>query len=129
MGGEVAPVPYNEEMTVTRKQWKISQTIAQQFWKRWINEYLPTLCQRKKWNTPTKPIEVGDVVLITDENTTRDVWLKGIIVEVNKAKDGQVRSAKVKTIHGIYTRPVVKLAILDVKDKRKENSCINDNKI
>jgi hypothetical protein len=119
LGGEAAPAPYNEELKVTRKQWKISQSIAQHFWKRWVNEYLPTLCRRQKWHKPAKPIEIGDVVIITDESTTRDVWLKGIIVDVTKAKDGQVRSAKVKTIYGTYTRPAVKLAVLDVRNKNE----------
>lgn len=42
-------------------------------------------------------------------------WKKGIITKTHKSKDGQVRSAVVKTATGEYTRPVIKLAVMDVR--------------
>ena len=113
LGGEIAPSPYDGEQKITRKQWVISQNIAHQFWRRWISEYLPTLNLRKKWFTPSNPIKIGDVVVIVEDNQ-RNSWKKGIVEQVTKAKDGQVRSCVVRTNTGTYTRPAVKLAVLDV---------------
>ena len=39
-----------------RKHWRIGRQIRDRFWKRWINEYLPTLTRRVKWCEYTKPI-------------------------------------------------------------------------
>lgn len=75
---------------------------------------LPTLTRRGKWAQPCKAIEVGDIVLIVDENADRNTWQRGKVVEVTKANDGQVRRAKLKTISGFIERPAVKMAVLDV---------------
>ena len=53
-------------------------------------------------------------MIIVDPSLPRNVWLRGKILETRLAADGQVRSAKVQTQHGILERPVAKLAILDV---------------
>ncbi|XP_017476429.1 PREDICTED: uncharacterized protein LOC108366518 [Rhagoletis zephyria] len=94
-----------------------SEVFANLFWKRWVREMLPTFTRRSKWFTRVKPIAKDDVVLIVDENAERNTWLKGIVVDITLAKDGQVRRAKVKTIHGILDRPAVKLAVLDIAKK------------
>ncbi|XP_075163256.1 uncharacterized protein LOC142235886 [Haematobia irritans] len=97
------------------KNFKIAGQLADQFWKRWLREYLPCLTRRSKWfsNSPS-PIEVGDIVVVVDDTSKRGSWLKGIVEDVHRGKDNQVRSAVVKTIKGLITRPTVKLAKLDV---------------
>nr|CTR11689.1 polyprotein [Calliphora vicina] len=94
-----------------------SEIFANAFWRRWVKEMLPTFTRRSKWSQRVKPIEVDDIVLIVDENSKRNTWTKGKIVEVIKARDGQVRRAKVKTINGVVERPAVKLAVLDVDNR------------
>lgn len=32
-----------------RKQWTISQAIAEEFWSKWLKAYLPTISLRRKW--------------------------------------------------------------------------------
>lgn len=91
-----------------------SEMFANMFWRRFVKEMLPTLTRRGKWTQPCKAIEVGDIVLIVDENADRNTWQRGKVVEVTKANDGQVRRAKLKTISGFIERPAVKLAVLDV---------------
>lgn len=91
-----------------------SEMFANMFWRRWIKEMLPTLTRRSKWFEKVKPISEGDIVIIVDENTVRNSWLKGKVVAVTTAADGQVRRAKVQTKNGIMERPAVKLAVLDV---------------
>jgi len=100
---------------IARKMWRKAERLTDVFWNRWSKEYLPTLLNRPKWHKSSKPVEVGDVVLIVDLNAPRGSWPKGIVREVFPGKDGQVRVVEVQTAKGILKRPVVKVAVLDVK--------------
>lgn len=73
---------------------------------------------RSKWFYPVKPIAVGDIVIIVDSSFPRNCWPKGRVIAVKQSKDGQVRSATVQTASGIYDKPAVKLAVLDVGTNR-----------
>lgn len=105
-----------QEDQLSRKQWKQAEAMANQFWRRWITEYLPTLNRRTKWfNEKIVPIKVDDVVMLVDPSTKRNEWSLGRIVETYPGKDGKVRSVCVKTKKGVYKRPVTKIAKLDVE--------------
>ena len=104
-----------EEDFDLRKQWRIAQRMADVFWKRWVVEYLPTLTRRTKWNKRSEPVKVGDVVVIVDEALPRNNWPKGIIESTFPGKDGQVRVVEVRTVSGLYRRPVAKICVLEVK--------------
>ncbi|XP_053964298.1 uncharacterized protein LOC128867221 [Anastrepha ludens] len=98
-----------------RRCFRISNQLANQFWKRWMQEYLPCLTRRSKWfHPPIRPIEINDVVVIVDNNAKRNSWPKGIVIDLHRGKDGEARSAVVKLANGLCTRPVIKLAKLDV---------------
>lgn len=103
----------------SRQQWKKVQFLAKNYWDRWLHEYLPTQAKRSKWTDAIKNVKVGDIVLIADDNQ-KAKWQKGIILKTHIGKDGQVRSAVVKTANGEYTRPVVKLAVLDVESNEEK---------
>lgn len=75
------------------------------FWKRWIREYLPTLTRRSKWFAETKPVEVGDLVIVIDE-TKRNGWDRGRVQEVLPGRDGRIRRAVVQTGNGLFRRAV-----------------------
>ena len=89
------------------------QHITSQFWKRWLHEYLPELQRRQKWNEETVNINVGDLVLILDENLARGSWPLGLVMETNVGKDGLVRSARIKTKTSQVVRPITKLILLE----------------
>lgn len=38
--------PFEEN---ARKRWRHAQFIVQQYWKRWMKEYVPTLMEQRKW--------------------------------------------------------------------------------
>ncbi|XP_055622897.1 uncharacterized protein LOC129766397 [Toxorhynchites rutilus septentrionalis] len=107
-------VPYDDGALVMRQSWKTSQLLANYFWKRWVLEYTPVITRRAKWFRPAKPIKIGDIVIVVDSSFPRNCWPKGRIIAVKASKDGQVRSATVQTESGIYERPAVKLAVLDI---------------
>ena len=56
-----------------RRKWKFVQHLVNCFWKRWIESYVPELQRRAKWLLPQRNFIVGDLVLIADESTPRNV--------------------------------------------------------
>nr|XP_043067308.1 uncharacterized protein LOC122321443 [Drosophila bipectinata] len=67
--GDLSHIPENR-----LDYWQGVQALYQGFWKRWHQEYLTTLQQRPKWETPQPSVELGTVVLIKDSNTTPASW-------------------------------------------------------
>ncbi|VEN55472.1 unnamed protein product [Callosobruchus maculatus] len=63
-------------------RWQLVQQMQQHFWRRWHMEYLHTLQQRHKWNTPHNPPSVGQLVLLKDENTRPLQWPLGRIIKL-----------------------------------------------
>jgi len=55
--------------------------------------------------------------VIADDNIHRGKWPLGRVTEVFMGKDGNVRSAKVKTAPTILTRPITKLCFLEGEKK------------
>ncbi|XP_068209253.1 uncharacterized protein [Palaemon carinicauda] len=55
-----------------KRRWRQAQFLADEFWRRWIQEYLPLLQERQKWSVPKRDINVGDVVLTLDERLPRE---------------------------------------------------------
>ena len=114
----VAPGEFTETDRY-KKQWRCVQHLANQFWKQWIKQYLPTLQPRGKWRRTHQNLGVGDLVLVTDETTPRGVWPMGIVREVKVSEDGLVRLAKVhlKVSNSLW-RPIHKLVLLEASDSR-----------
>lgn len=117
--GSKPPGEFNDNDKYLRKSWRYTQLLADKFWKRWIAEVLPIMTKRTKWFEKVKPIEIGDVVIIVDSNLPRHCWPKGVIISTTIAKDGQVRSAIVKTRSGTYHRPAAKLAVLEINPSKQ----------
>lgn len=105
------------EAEALRDSYKRSQSLADLLWKRWICEYIPTLNQRSKWHQDTEPLVEGDVVYIVDDNN-RKSWVRGIVTKVIKGSDGRIRQALVKTAKGEFKRPVAKLAVLEIRERK-----------
>ena len=108
------PVGTEEQDGDLRKRWRYAQTLADHFWRRWMREYLPAISRRSKWLNSTRNVEIGDVVIVADERHPRGLWPKGIVEEVMTGRDGTVRSARVRTMHGHPHRPVRKLVVLPI---------------
>ncbi|XP_055542952.1 uncharacterized protein LOC129728533 [Wyeomyia smithii] len=105
----------------TKNAWNQIQLQLDAFWNRWIREYLPMLTKRSKWFGEVKPITVGDLVFVVDDQR-RNGWARGRVQEVVKGRDGRVRQAVVQTARGMLRRPVTKLAVLEVEQNGKTGS-------
>uniref|UniRef100_A0A1B0CYJ8 Uncharacterized protein n=1 Tax=Phlebotomus papatasi TaxID=29031 RepID=A0A1B0CYJ8_PHLPP len=114
---------FTDRDMILRKAWRKSQRLADMFWKRWSREYLPQLAKRSKWHDQGRQLQVGDVVLVTDENGPRNQWPLAIVIEVRPGKDGKIRTVVVQTTKGKYCCPVTKIVPLDVGADRTEGEC------
>lgn len=117
MFNQVPPLAPGEfhEADIYRCRWRCVQHVVDEFWRRWLREYLPLLQLRVKWHEVKRNLRVGDVVLVREEVTPRAVWPLGLITEVNASTDdGLVRSAKVRLRNQCEVwRPVQKLVFLE----------------
>ena len=81
-------------------------------WQRWSFEYLVSLRKFSKWHAPTKNTEVGDILVLREDNMIPSHWPLARVIAVHPGKDGLVRAVTVKTSNGQYRRPIVKTAPL-----------------
>ncbi|XP_062708877.1 uncharacterized protein LOC134288337 [Aedes albopictus] len=125
-GVKILPTAPVDGRSVLRSSWKLAQFITEEFWRRWIKEYLPVIRRRCKWFEETKDLAVGDLVMVVD-CSTRNRWLRGRVQQVFPGKDGRVRQALVRTATGVLRRPAVKLAILDVANSCKPDLMCSEN--
>ncbi|KOB73634.1 polyprotein, partial [Operophtera brumata] len=100
-----------------KKQWRKAQKLADMFWQRWLKEVLPQLLPRKKWNEEQKPLQVGDLVLVVDPDSPRNIWPKGLVQQVYKSKDGRIRQIDVKTRTGTWRRSAARVAPISLSDE------------
>ena len=102
-----------DQSDIYGRRWRHVKFLSDQFWRRWVREYLPTLQLRQKWLRPLRNLQNGDVVLFMDENTPRKNWPMGRIIQTFPGKDELVRAALVKTSWTVLTRPITKLCLLE----------------
>ncbi|GAA6111703.1 uncharacterized protein LOC125145112, partial [Tachysurus ichikawai] len=102
------------------KQWRQVQALANQFWTRWRREYLPCLQHRPKWTVLRRNLQVGDLVLLRDKQTSRNCWPMARISAIFPGKDGHVRKVEVTTTDQgnikTFLRPIVEVVLLLPKD-------------
>ncbi|XP_045023327.1 uncharacterized protein LOC123467493 [Daphnia magna] len=116
----IPPTVTDDSHKLTRRRWMQTQFIIDQYWARWMREYIPNLIERQKWFRQTQRLEVGDEVIIIDENHRRGEWPVGIVIETFPDKEGVVRKAVVKTKTGEYLRPVIKLCVISENNLQPE---------
>lgn len=108
----MSPGLFNKDDVYVKRRWKQVQYIADLFWKRWVQEYLPLLQERQKWNQKRRNFISGDIVVVMDSAAPRGSWLLGRVLETFPDKKGLVRSVRLQTKTNILERPVTKLCLL-----------------
>jgi len=112
--GSVTPAPgVFTEADKYRRRWRYAQHLANQFWSRWVKEYLPSLQGRVKWQDSKENLKKGDIVLLLEENVPRRLWPLGLVLEATKGRDGLVRSVRVRTRSTTLVRPITKIVSLE----------------
>ena len=82
----------DEKGISSKKRWRQAQSIATQFWRRWMREYLPELTIRKKWNAELRNLRPDDIVAVLAGDNPRGTWRLGRIISVRRSIDNVVRS-------------------------------------
>ncbi|XP_044766482.1 uncharacterized protein LOC123322598 isoform X2 [Coccinella septempunctata] len=103
-------------------QFQLVQKVYEQFWSRWQREYVSELQTRQKWTRNTGSLNIGQLVLIKEDNLPPMRWRMGRILELFSGKDGIARVARIKTTDGIVSRSLVKLCPLPVESSPEDLS-------
>jgi hypothetical protein len=95
-----------------RRRWRVAQRLTDQFWARWLKEYVPLLVTRSKWHKRERNLAVNDLVVVDDPFLPRNLWPVGVIQKVSPGRDGVVRTVDVRLARGVVLRrPAVKVCL------------------
>lgn len=114
-GTKMTRFPEAEQITGKDLQirYKIMKKLQVDLQARFRKKYLGQLVQKAN-DKKTRAPQIGDIVLVGADNKKRFEWPLGRIMKLNPGRDGQFRSAVVKTLKGILTRPLQRLYPLEV---------------
>lgn len=104
---ELTNIPYNRLTHFERKQ-----KMIQLFWKSWSRDYLNTLQQKYKWKVEKNDLQIGDIVLIIEDNLPPSKWMKGRITATPVGTDGRVRMVSMQTKDRVIKRSVHRICPL-----------------
>ena len=124
-----------------RKELLNLQQIISHINKRFYNEYILALGERRQYDRQSYPqlqnVSIGDTVLVKDVNLPRLRWKKGRITKLIKGNDGLVRGVSLGTAVSTtnktqsINRPLQHIIPLELKDIQQLNKNIqiidNDN--
>ena len=96
--------------------WQKIQSLQQQIWGRWRKEYIAELQKRVKWKAPFPSIELGELVIIKDDNLPPAFWKLGRINELHTGNDNVTRVTSVRTANGVVRRAFTKICPLPKDD-------------
>ncbi|XP_055325735.1 uncharacterized protein LOC129579607 [Sitodiplosis mosellana] len=106
----------NKPPTKARRLFEELQTQTQSFWKQWQDDCLHQMMNRPKWKEAQQNMQIGQLVLLKNENMPPTYWPMGRIIEVHEAADGKVRQVKLQMQHGTLERSIRKLCVLPTDD-------------
>lgn len=75
------------------------------------DDYLHQLQIRAKWHTQKPNLQVGQIVIVHDSQTSPANWQLARIVEVFPDKTNTVRTVKITQNNNYYVRPIHKLSL------------------
>lgn len=88
------PGSFDSTDIYSRKRWRRVQSMLNVFWSRWRKEYLSNLQHRQKWCVPSRNIRVDDIVLLKNDDVSRNQWPLARVIEIIKDDDNYVRKVK-----------------------------------
>ena len=78
------------------KRFQLVRAVTEEFWKRWIELYVPSLVKQNKWLTPKRNLEPGDVVLVSDRSINKGTYRLAQVHQVFPGLDGKVRKVNIR---------------------------------
>ena len=86
--GSLPQVVYPETEILSRRRWRHSQILADQFGSRFITEYLPGLQTRQKWQSSPPDLQDEAVIMLVEPQLPQAQWPVGRVVNVHRSDDG-----------------------------------------
>ena len=113
-----APVDTFHTSDQLKRDWRYTQIAAEQFWSRFIKEYLVNLQSRPKWHKSFPDLCVGDVVLVKEVKFNhRPNYPKAVVVQLHPGPDGHVRNVQLRFADGrTLVRDIRKIVQLERRD-------------
>ena len=105
-------VIYADSELLSRRRWRQCQVLADQFWVKFIRDYLLSLQTRSKWQRDREDLDVDSIVMIVDPQLPHALGTVGTVTAVNPGADGRIRAAQVQVKDWTYTQPVSRLVRL-----------------
>ena len=93
---------------------KVCERRVNRFWSVWRNEYLRNLPPSVRHFSSRGKLKIGSVVVIREDNVPRMRWVTGVVTKLYPGRDGTVRSAELRTSHGLRTRAIQRLHDLEL---------------
>ncbi|KAG8172925.1 hypothetical protein JTE90_011271 [Oedothorax gibbosus] len=109
-GPRESSVPDLEDLDSTsmNKRYRYRQKLKENLRKRFRTDYLGQLTHNAWKRCPTS-LQIGQIVIVGNDQTKRLSWPLAKILELYPGKDGNVRVARLKTAHGELLRPLQRL--------------------
>ncbi|GBL61374.1 hypothetical protein AVEN_99953-1 [Araneus ventricosus] len=95
------------------KRIKYRSKLLKDLRQRFRKEYLGQLVQKHNEKHSRNP-QVGEIVLVGDDNKKRLFWVLAKIIELIPGRDGKIRTVKLKTQHGTVLRPIQRIYPLEI---------------
>lgn len=116
----LSPGLFVKEDLYLRRRWRQVQYMADLFWKRWTQEYLPLIQERQQWSKVKRNFGPGDIVVVVDSTAPRGSWLMGRILETKADAQGLVRTVRLQTKNNILDRPITKICLIKETEIEKD---------
>ena len=81
------------------------QSVHREWWLRWIEEVLPTLVPCKKWKSPSRNLQVGDIVMMLYKGNLVDDYRLAKVTQVYPDEKGLVRTVEVSFRKRVKNEP------------------------
>ena len=65
------------QATSLLRRWHLCQHMIRHFWRRWTAEYIAIIRRFVKWHHPSRNLQIGDVVILQEDNLVPTKWPLG----------------------------------------------------
>ena len=100
LGRSTQKIPAGPFNVTTNKyvRHKLMQKIGDSFWRRWTEDFFPSLIIQQKWHVRNRNLRVDDIVMIQQESgKVKGKWRLGRIVRAEpSSRDGVVRQVEIR---------------------------------
>ncbi len=119
--------------SLTRRQ-KYHKRLLNEFTNQWRKEYLQSLREssRASKGSVDNMIDVGDVVVLKDDKSTRVLWKLAKVEELIRSRDNVIRAAKVRVVNSdegrsiVLRRPIQHLIPLELPSTSEEEDHVSE---